>query len=173
MLNGRGWKLRHKEGRWRAKNLLWVVGRTENRSLAYDVLSQGWIFLAISYGLPAWKTWSFIKALRSLRKRAAILECISVFEVCQSVISKIKFLMCGLWENYVGKSFLALKYITRNIFKTWTRQWRTSRILENDAQQSSVDYGWVLPMCLKCQAFIHRINGGSFCLKSFPLFLYI
>lgn len=121
--------------------------------MAYDVPSQGWIFLAISYGLPAWKTWSFIKALRSLRKRAAILECISVFEVCQSVISKIKFLMCGLWENYVGKSFLALKYITRNIFKTWTRQWRTSRILENDAQQSSVDYGWGAPYVSEMSGF--------------------
>lgn len=175
MLNRRGWKLRHKEGGWRAKNLLRVFGRRENRSLAYDVSSQGWIFLAILYGLPTRKTWSFIKALRSLRKkeRAAILDCISVFEVCQRDISKIKFLMCGLWENYVGKSFLALKYITRNIFKTWTRQWRTSRILENHVRQSLVDYGWVLPMYLKCQVFIHKINGGSFCLKSFPLFLYI
>lgn len=82
--------------------------------------------------------------------------------------------MCGLWENYAGKSFVALKYITRNIFKTWNRQCRTSRILENDAQQSLVDsYGWVLPMYLKCQICIQRINGGSFCLKSFPLFLYI
>lgn len=45
----------------------------------------------------------FIKSLGLLKKRAAILEYISVFEVCQSDISKIKFLMCGLWEIYVWK----------------------------------------------------------------------
>lgn len=93
-----------------------MFGRTENRSLAYDVPSQGWIFLAISHGLPARKTQNFIKALGRLNKSAAILECISVYEVCQHGISKIKFLMCGLWEIYGGKSFLALKYIARNIF---------------------------------------------------------
>lgn len=63
---------------------------------------------------------NFIKALGSPNKRAAILECISVFEVCQGDISKIKFLMYGLQKIYVWKSFLALKYRTRNIFRPGT-----------------------------------------------------
>lgn len=51
-----GEKLRHREGRLCANDLLLAFGRAENRSLAYYFLSQDWIFLAISYSLPACET---------------------------------------------------------------------------------------------------------------------